>query len=105
MTDDEKKRFEAIEEGVTREFSNVQALAARPNIPTGSNVQAAMRSVDRKADADLLMIEAFVDQAIHLRVTVARGSYQPGPRDAYVRRMVLEAISTISSSNGHQLDH
>lgn len=100
----------AIEEEITRSVSS--SFARRPKIipapdehsEPGSRVQAAMNAVDRKIDLEALHVEAFIDQAIHARIVAVRGGYAPGPRDAYVRRMVLEAVNSISHSNSHTLD-
>jgi hypothetical protein len=72
--------------------------------PEATKTQEAMNAVDRRAEAEGWQIEAYVDQAIHTRIVAARGAYLPGPRDAYVRRMVLEWLNTITHSNSHTLD-
>jgi hypothetical protein len=81
------------------------AAVVEAAVPEGeSRTQTAMIAVDRQAEVEGWQIEAFVDQAIHTRIVAARGAYLPGPRDAYVRRMVLEWLKSITHENGHRLD-
>jgi uncharacterized lipoprotein YajG len=72
-------------------------------VRTDNKMRQAMSTVDRKYDLDTLSVEAFVDQAIYSRIMLARGKYAPGPRDTYIRRMVLQAINSITDANSHSL--
>lgn len=100
---EEKIDTQAIEAHMT-EALNQPLPRVRPLVLEGNKNRTAMASVDRKADSELYAIEAFVDEAIHARVSMMRGHYQPGPRDSYVRKMVLDAIFSIGASNAHNLD-
>jgi hypothetical protein len=104
--------FKAIEENISTALAN--PFPRRPSVSAvpvngggeeeETKVQAAMRAVNRKTDLDVLQVEAFIDRALAQRIIMMRGHYTPGPRDAYVRRMVLEAIMSINANNGDTLD-
>ena len=106
--------FKAIEENISSALaspfprrpsvSSVPSNGGEENANEETRVQAAMRAVNRKTDLDVLHVEALVDRALAQRIIMMRGSYVPGPRDAYVRRMVLEAIMSINANNGDTLD-
>jgi hypothetical protein len=83
---DPSKIEAAINEAVTLPRS-------RPTLTT------AMQTVDKRSDTEAFRIEAFVDQALHQRIMMMRGAYAPGPRDMHVRKMVLEAITSIKADN------
>jgi uncharacterized lipoprotein YajG len=72
-------------------------------VRTDNKMRQAMTSVDRKNDNEALSVEAFVDQALHCQIMATRGKYVTGPRDTYIRRMVLQAISSITDANSHSL--
>jgi hypothetical protein len=99
----------AIEEAIASDVATVtKAYGQRPSVvsmPQGEDrTRQAMQRVDRKVDMEAMQVEAFIDAAIHQRVVAVRGAYLPGPRDAYVRKMVLEAINSITGENSHRLD-
>jgi len=72
-------------------------------VRTDNKMRQAMTTVDRKHEVDTLSVEALVDQAIHGRIMAVRGKYVTGPRDTYIRRMVLQAIASITDANSHAL--
>lgn len=82
---------------VVRDFKPVQQLELTKNTQ-------AMRGVEDVEALDVLTMESFVDQAMVTRITAVRGKYAPGPRDAYVRRRIVEWLLTISAENGGSLD-
>ena len=50
-----------------------------PAIPDEHRTRQAMAAVDRQTTTEALSIEAFVDEAIHARIVMVRGKYDPGP--------------------------
>lgn len=94
---------DAIEASIN-EVAKQQPFPKRPTVVEIDRNREAMARVDRRVDAVALTIEAFVDEAIHARIVEVRGSYVAGPRDSYVRKMVLEAINSIENHNSHTLD-
>jgi hypothetical protein len=98
----------AIEDQLSKDIANAKiAESMRPKIvpvPTDDRNKQAMNAVNRKSEREALQIEAFIDEALHARIVLMRGSYKPGPRDSYVRKMVLDAINSIGHTNGQSLD-
>jgi hypothetical protein len=98
----------AIEDQLSKDIANAKiAEHMRPKIvpvPADDRNKQAMATVNRKSEREALQIEAFVDQALHARIVTMRGSYTPGPRDSYVRKIIIEAINSIGHTNGQSLD-
>jgi hypothetical protein len=102
---------ETLETEISKVLGNNQQSFGqrRPQIPIPApppedRMRHAMASVDRQLNTETLSIEAFVDEAIHARILQVRGKYEAGPRDSYVRKMVLDAINSINASNSHLID-
>jgi hypothetical protein len=103
MTDQPtNKMTDAIEASLTKMEQEI-GDTVRPLVRTDNKMRQAMTSVDRKNDNEALSVEAFVDQALHCQIMATRGKYVTGPRDTYIRRMVLQAITSITDSNSHAL--
>jgi hypothetical protein len=93
----------AIEAGIKEALRPPVQLHPIPATEEEAPMRQAMRNVDRHIDRENLQIEAFIDEAVHLRVMMMRGAYTPGPRDTWVRKMMLEAVMSISAVNAGDL--
>lgn len=107
MAEENKIDTGAIESGIRAALEEpLPSNIVRPTViaRNENKNRDAMAAVDRRYDKEGLAIEAYVDEAIHTRICAVRGSYLAGPRDSYVRKMVLDAINSITSQNSHSLD-
>jgi hypothetical protein len=93
---------QSIEDAIKEKLAPVQAFP-RLSTSLAERNRVAMQAVDRSADRERLAIEAFIDQALHMRIQQVRGAYTPGARDAHVRAMLLDWLNTITNDNGHTL--
>jgi hypothetical protein len=94
---------DAIEEGIKEALRPPVQLHPVPATAEETPMRQAMRNVDRHVDKENLQIEAFIDEAVHLRIAMMRGAYVPGPRDTWVRKMMLDAVMSISAVNAGDL--
>jgi hypothetical protein len=102
MTTDEQTQaaVDTVEKDIAGEvgktFGNANGQRAG-YVPIEKRTRTAMNTVDAKAEREMRMIEALIDQAVALRVMHVRGKLAMGHNDMAARKQALDWIYSIGA--------